>query len=387
VPFRAEAHTASFANAATDEVIRTLGGLSTWLAVARVPTAVIRAPIDLLRLRQTYDARYVLHGSVEQSHRQLRLTVELNEAETGRVLWSDRFDREIDEAGTVREQAGRDEAGLRIATAVAPLLTQRDLHRSGLSRPETLAAHDLALRAYGATLQPRPATFAAASGWLREALDRAPPHASTYFAMVAWDLMALEQGWAADVQRDDWVAATVIDKLDRDDPASMALLGYLHSSQHRDHALACTMLDRVIDTAPYCTIAWSLKSLVLSQLGEGEAAIVAAERAETMPALGPDRAWRSQVTALAYYVGGRYADAAGWARVSTMHHPGLAINARVLAASLAVLGRLDEAQQAANLALEIDPGFRIGAWRRRAHFTAECRERYAQRLRLAGLPE
>jgi hypothetical protein len=52
-----------------------------------------------------------------------------------------------------------------------------------------------------------------------------------------------------------------------------------------------------------------------------------------------------------------------------------------------VLGRLDEAQTAANRVLEIDPDFRIGAWRRRSLFTDDCREQYALRLRLAGLPE
>jgi hypothetical protein len=69
-----------------------------------------------------------------------------------------------------------------------------------------------------------------------------------------------------------------------------------------------------------------------------------------------------------------------------MHHPGLAANARVLAASLAVLGRLDEAHQAARQLLAIDPDFRIGAWRARAMLPSDSRDTLAQRLRLAGLP-
>ena len=50
-------------------------------------------------LRQTSDARYILHGAVEAERTMLRLTVELNEAETGRVLWSDRFDHLFRRAG------------------------------------------------------------------------------------------------------------------------------------------------------------------------------------------------------------------------------------------------------------------------------------------------
>jgi adenylate cyclase len=174
--------------------------------------------------------------------------------------------------------------------------------------------------------------------------------------------------------------------MDRNDPAAMALVAFMHSVLHRDHALASAMLDRVIDAAPFCGLAECLKGLTLSWLGDAEAAIFHAEQAETMPALGPERAWRDHVAAGAHYIAGRYGDSARWARVAAMHHPGLAANTRILAASLAMLGQLDEAQLAARQLLAIDPDFRIGAWRQRAMLPPESRETLAQRLRLAGLP-
>jgi tetratricopeptide (TPR) repeat protein len=174
--------------------------------------------------------------------------------------------------------------------------------------------------------------------------------------------------------------------MDRNDPASMALLAFMHSVLYRDHALSSAMLDRVIDAAPFCGLAECLKGLTLSWLGEPQAAIFHAEQADLMPALGPERAWRDHVAAGAHYIAGRYGDAARWGRVSAMHHPGLAANARILAASLAVLGRLDEAHQAAQQLLAIDPDFRIGVWRQRAMLPEESRDTLAQRLRLAGLP-
>jgi adenylate cyclase len=59
---------------------------------------------------------------------------------------------------------------------------------------------------------------------------------------------------------------------------------------------------------------------------------------------------------------------------------------RVLAASLAVLGRLDEAQQAASRVLLVHPEFRIAAWQERSALPGEPWQTMAQRLRLAGLP-
>lgn len=381
VPFRASGAPESFASSATDSVIRTLGGMATWLAVTRTPGTSIHAPIDLHRVRQTSGARYVLHGSAETGRDMLRLTVELNEAETGRVLWSDRFDHMVGQQAALREDGAS-----RIARAIPPVLLQRELDRSALASPDTLTAHDLALRAFAVIMRPERETFAASATMLRQAEQRAGPHTSTRFALVWWHFMAISQGWCTDPAAEARAAADAAGGMDRNDPAAMALLAFMHSVLHRDHIVASAMLDRVIDAAPYCGLAESLKALTLSWLGEAQAAIFHAERAETMPALGPERAWRDHVAAGAHYVAGRYSDAARWARVSAMHHPGLAANARILAASLAVLGRLDEAHQAAQHLLAIDPNFRIGAWRQRAMLPEESRDTLAQRLRLAGLP-
>jgi adenylate cyclase len=381
VPFRAAGAAEPFAGAVTDGIIRALGGMATWLAVSRTQTTAIQTPPDLHRVRQTSGARYILHGSAETERGMLRLTVELNEAETGRVLWSDRFEHLSREPAVLRE-----DAAARITRAIPPFLLQRELDRLALVPPDAMAAHDFALRAFVAIMQPEWDTFAAAAALLRQAEQRPGPHASTRFAQVWWHFMAISQGWTRDPVAEARAAAEAAGRLDRNDPASMALLAFMHSVRHRDHAVASAMLDRVIDAAPFCGLAECLKGLTLSWLGEAQAAIFHAELSGTLPALGPERAWRDHVTAGAHYVAGRYADAARWARVSAMHHPGLAANARILAASLAVLGRLDEAYMAAQQLLTIDPDFRIGAWRERAMLLGESRDTLAQRLRLAGLP-
>jgi tetratricopeptide (TPR) repeat protein len=356
--------------------------MATWMAVTAVPPVTIRTPADLQHLRRTSGARYVLHGTVELERATIRLTAELSEAGTGRVLWSDRWICPREESAALRK-----EAAPRIANAIPPVLARRELERSALVDPAELAANDLALQAYSMILRPERTTFRVAAALLRQAGAPGPPPASARFATVCWHLMAIAQGWTADQAAEARAAAQAAERLDSADDASMSLYAHVRSVLCRDHAAACTMLNRVIDGAPFCGVAWSLAALTLSQIGDGANAVFHAERAAGMPALGPDLAWRDHVAALACYVAGQYADAARWARRSAAHHPWLAANARVLAASLAVLGRLDEAQQAANRVLAIDPHFRIAEWRRRSFFTDDCREQYAQRLRLAGLPE
>ncbi len=381
IPFAGRGDLASFANAATDSVIRALGGMATWIAVSRVPPGTSHVPTDLRHVGQATGARYVLQGSADAEANMLRLTVELNEADTGRVMWSDRFDHLRDHQVELR-----DDAAARIARAAPAFLLQRELDRAALVPADMLTAHDLALRAFAAIMQPQRNSFADAALMLRHAQQRPGPHASTRFAQVWWHFMAISQGWSPDPAAEAHAAAEVAGRMDRNDPAAMALLAFMHSVLHRDHVLASAMLDRVIDSTPCCGLAESLKGLTSSWQGDPRTAILHTERADARPALAIESAWRAHVAAGAHYIAGRYGDAARWSRVSAMHHPGLAANARILAASLAVLGRLDEAQQAARQLLAIDPDFRIDHWRRRAMLPEDSRETLAQRMRLAGLP-
>ena len=381
IPFAGHSDLAPFANATTDAVIRALGGMATWIAVSRAPAGTLHAPTDLHRVGQATGARYILQGAAEAEANMLRLTVELNEAGTGRVLWSDRFDHLRDHQAELR-----DDAAARIARAAPALLLQREVDRANLAPADRLTAHDLALRAFAAIMQPERKSFADASRMLRHARQRPGPHASTRFAQAWWHFMAISQGWSPDTVAEAHAAAEVAGRMDRNDPAAMALLAFMHSVLHRDHVLASAMLDRLIDTTPCCGLAESLKGLTSSWLGDARTAILHTERAAARPALGIETAWRAHVAAGAHYIAGRYGDAARWSRVSAMHHPGLAANARILAASLAMLGRLDEAQQAARQLLAIDPDFRIDHWRRRAMLPEDSRETLAQRMRLAGLP-
>lgn len=201
-------------------------------------------------------------------------------------------------------------------------------------------------------------------------------------AQVWWHLIGINQGWAGDLA----AAAAVAAELDVDDPAAAALQAHVKSIVDGDHAAALASLDRVLEAAPRCAIAGCFRALALGWLGDAAAAAVHAERAAAMPALGPEQAWLDHVTALSHYLAGHYEDAVRWARRSAGHYPGLAANLRVLAASLAVLGRLDEAQKAAAQVLLVDPAFRIRAWQERSPLAGEPGAAMAQRLRLAGLP-
>ncbi len=359
------------------DVAAAFSGLATWLAVSRVPATTVQSPTDIQRIGQSVGAQYILHGWSESEHDRLRLTVELNEAESSRVLWSDRLERPRASREEMRTAIAR-----RAGQAVAPTIVRRECDRLALLAPETIAPQELALLAFCAILKPRHAAFDDASDALSDAARKAGPQAGVRVAQVWWHLMAVSQGWSDDLT----AAAAVAAELDVDDPAAAALQAHVQSIGTSDHRAELATLNAVLEAAPGCAIASAFKALALNWLGEPDAAAALAEQASAMPVLGPECAWLDHVTALSHYLAGHYEDAVRWARRSAGHYAALAANLRVLAASLAVLGSLDEAQKAAAQVLAVDPAFRIRTWRKRSPLAGEPGAAMAQRLRLAGLP-
>ena len=95
------------------------------------------------------------------------------------------------------------------------------------------------------------------------------------------------------------------------------------------------------------------------------------------------------ITACAHYCAGRHLEAISWAESSLREQPNFASAMRILAASLALEGRIGEAQKATARLLAADPTLRASRlddvmppFRR-----PEDRAKYVEGLRQAGLPE
>jgi tetratricopeptide (TPR) repeat protein len=108
-------------------------------------------------------------------------------------------------------------------------------------------------------------------------------------------------------------------------------------------------------------------------------------RAERLSPRDP-RAWLTATgVAVAHYFEDRFDEAVVWARKALIQNPRFAIALRMLAASLARQGEVDEAAAVLRENLAIEPGPTLRA--RMKYMDDRCWNRYAQGLRAAGLPE
>jgi hypothetical protein len=76
--------------------------------------------------------RYVLEGSVRQAGQRIRISAQAVDTETGSHLWTERFDRQLDDIFTIQEQITS-----AIAAAIAPEIDRAK--RSRINKPQRAA--------------------------------------------------------------------------------------------------------------------------------------------------------------------------------------------------------------------------------------------------------
>jgi adenylate cyclase len=122
--------------------------------------------------------------------------------------------------------------------------------------------------------------------------------------------------------------------------------------------------------------------------GEAEAAIEAFARAMRHSPLDPFSFGMQQGTAFGHFLAGRYDEASSWAEKSLRVHQNRPSGLRLMAASYALAGRLEEAQSAMTRARHLDAELRVSSVKHWIRFRRpEHLEKYEQALRIAGLPE
>jgi adenylate cyclase len=389
LPFRTlqkDQSDAYFAEGVVDDIIRALGGLRDLLVIARSSTQMFaRAPLDLRRVGHELDVRYVLHGSVRRTDKALRIAVELTEAQSGQVIWADRFDGELSELFDLQ-----DRIAIRVATAIAPHLRERELSRALRKHPTNMTAYDLTLQALDYFYRMDRQSIVQARELLERAVAHDPGYAPAFSHMASLHMRWIGQGWSEDEMADRRRAANAAQlavEHDRNDALGLAIYGHVQSYLLKDYAAATDYFTRALAVGPSCAWAWGYSSLTCGYLGDYETAVARAERAVRLSPLGPDAFWLEHYLSQAYYLADRYEDAVGWGRMSTAHAPANTSNLRSLITSLVALGQIDEARTLAQRLLQLVPTFRLASFRARTPLRGEVRDLFAHRLSLAGVPE
>jgi tetratricopeptide (TPR) repeat protein len=146
--------------------------------------------------------------------------------------------------------------------------------------------------------------------------------------------------------------------------------------------------ERAIDLNPSFAIAWCYSGLAHSYLGHHNEAIRRIQHAQRLSPFDPWSFLFDTALLMAFLLTNEYEAAARVGRRSRDLNPGFSSTYKGLLAALGHLGARQEAASVRKALMALEPGFSIDvALARSPLLRREDRERYAEGLRLSGIPE
>jgi DNA-binding winged helix-turn-helix (wHTH) protein/TolB-like protein/Tfp pilus assembly protein PilF len=141
----------------------------------------------------TMTARYVLSGSVQRAGDRLRLHLHLGDNETGRQVWSERFDRSVTDLFALQ-----DELTARILQVLPAKVTEAELRRIAQHHTRDLLAYEYFQRGQMALLVRQRAENETAREMFRRAIELDPKFARAYAALALTYAADYRNQWTAD---------------------------------------------------------------------------------------------------------------------------------------------------------------------------------------------
>jgi len=338
----------SFCDGLTEELSSWLAQNHTLRVVARTSAFAFRGQEqDVRKIGKALDTNHILEGSLRRSGDRMRITVQLIDARTGYHLWSEDFDRPVDDTIKIQEDISRSVAG----TLQVRLTT--DSERQLMARRTTDSqAYQLYLlgRHYAQLL---PESTARAIELYRQVIV-ADPNFTPAYPELAYALLNQAQfrGTSIDdvaTQVEPLIATAL--RLDDRMSAAYAVRGALRASQSRTKE-ALDDLQHAISMNPSDMGAFAEIGRIRLFDGQPREALKGYDRAAALDPLNPtlQGARCKALEDLAQY----QAAASACERARTLQ-PGTALAADTLTWLAESQGRIEEALRWNSAALKIQP--------------------------------
>ena len=328
--------------------------------------------------------RYLVHGIVQQAGGRLRLQVELIEAESGQQLWSESYDRPLDDLFSLQ-----DELAGAIVSAMEPELERAEYQRAVLKPPESMDAwenfHMALWHSYRFTAE----DSEQARGFLERALAQDPKFSRAHAAMSLVHFSRAFLNASDDIDDDiarALASAEISVGLDDRDAMGHWSLGRAQLLC-REHDMAMESLDRALLANPNYAQGHYAKGYVGFHAGRDVSIVQELDMARRLSPFDPMMFAISSARALTMAVSGQQQEAARWAVRGTLQ-PNAHFHIFAIAAiCLELAGRHEEGLAQLARASERHPGYTRAIFFRSFPHKDEARRRILEEalIRL-GMP-
>jgi adenylate cyclase len=372
-----------FGDGIAEDVITALSRCPSLFVIARNSCFTYKGrAVDVKQVGRELGVRYVLEGSLRKSGDRIRVTAQLVEADTGKHVWAERYDRELADIFPLQ-----DEITEAVTIAVAPAIAEAELHRALRKPPGSLDAWAAYQRGLWHFDKATPADNAVAEKFFRQAVELDPSFADGYCGVAMTRMHAATvfgTRTLADVRTSAQPLARQALALDGANALAHSCLSnalFLCG----DHRGAWAEADRALALSPNLASGYWRRGAALLFSGRSQEGLGDLQASLRLDPRGPNLAHRLTYVAIGYYYSHAYEDAAEAAKDAIQAFPEFPLPYRWLAAALGELGRSEEAKEALEGATAIAPAsFDLFVRARPPWFRPEDHAHMLEGLRKAG---
>jgi adenylate cyclase len=347
-----EAEQEFFADGIAEDVITALSRYPSLFVIARNSSFTYKGrSIDVKQIGRELGVRYVLEGSLRKSGNRIRITAQLVEAETGKHVWAERYDRDLADIFAVQ-----DEISEAVTIAIAPAIADAEQQRAMRKPPESLDAWAAYQRGLWHLSKVTTEDNALAQKLFQQSIDLDPTFSGAYVGLVMAQAQAanfLTRGRVETMRSTEALARRAVALDSANAEARSVLCDTLWCRGDYEGALAEG--ERALAMAPNLAVAHHMLGAALIFSGRPKEGVAALERSIRLDPRDPRSELRLNQMALGFYFSREYAAAVEVAKRAIRSYPDFPNPYRWLTAALGQLGRTEEAKEALRTAMAVVP--------------------------------
>ena len=334
----------------TDELINALTKVEGLRIASRTSVFALKGkPQDIRAIGALLGVSAVLEGTVRKADDRLRITVQLAAADDGRTLWSERYDRRLDDVFAVHDEIARTIVSTLRTTFLADIADPTPRRYT-----DNVQAYSLYLKGRFCWNKRSQEGVREAIAYFEQAIDHDPGYALAYSGLS--DSYGLQVDYRGVPVTEGYKLARryALKALELDDtlPEAHTSLAWVQFAYDWDWAAAERSYRRALELNPAYATGHHWYSFVLLVTGQADQALV---EAHTALELDPSSLSIRRGLGWLYYYTRRYEAAVYHLRRAIAMNPTSEDTYRILGLVLTQQGAYDEAERAFREAITLSP--------------------------------
>lgn len=387
LPFRdlnADPQQAYFTQGITDDLITDLSSYAGMEVIAsRIAFQYTNMDLDLKSLASELGVRYVVEGSIRRAEDEIRINVQMIDAQRGSNLWAKQYNRPLSSLFDIQ-----DEVREKIVSALSLKLSEADVKKDQRRYTNSFEAYDLFLQGQNNLIKRASAVDnRLASVQFEQAIAIDPQFARAYAALAMVNADAYRHNWVDDPELTGRIAMQQARYAVELDPylryATLAA-GYVEFFVAGNHQQAAAMAERTLQLDPKNADAHLLLATIYVHANEYKKSEAYVESSMRLNPTPPSIYFH--MGAIGYLLQSDYQTALSMLEQSLLVNPERLLGKIYMTITLVRMNRLDDAQWYAEEIKASSPGFDAEQWADKQPFKdRNINRQLRDDLRKAGL--